>query len=203
MGIVASILGYERDEYYEILGSNKLYITSKKTTKTSKIIQSLNYIRAENLKQIMVPKIHTQVPFEILTGEDGVGFRVYLFHEDKEIFNEIEDRLINQRFAFPPSLGVVNFLSSIEYISTLDADSIKGNDYLSISTPIRVDQLKEIKIDMYEGRVIKERMAVDFDKDRLAKEIVSYIYDDMGSQINALVLDKVYQLSNGENIVFM
>jgi len=202
-GIVAAILGYERDEYYQVLDSDKLYITAKKLTTTSKIIQTLNYIRAENMKDIMIPKQYTQVPFEILTSENGVAYRVYLFHENKNIFDEIEERLINQRFVYPPSLGAVNFHSSINYVDTIDAIAVSSSDFISISTPIRVDNLKELKISSYRGRLIKEKMVVNFDTNRIAKEIASYIYDDDGNEIVAKVGDRIYQLSDGENIVFM
>lgn len=203
VGIIAAILGYERDEYYQVLDSEKLHITSRKMTPTNKLIQTLNYIRAENIKDIMIPKKHTQVPFEILTGENGIVFRVYLSHEKKEILNEIEDRLITRRFFYPPSLGGVNFLSNINYIDTVEAKEVYSQDYIRISTPIRTESLIELSIDSYKGKIIKERMVVDFDANRMAKEIISYIYDDEGNNIAAKVTDKVYGLSDGENIVFM
>lgn len=202
-GIVAAILGYERDEYYQLMDSNNLYITSRKLHSTSKIIQTLNYIKATSMTDIMIPNQHTQVPFEILTGENGVAFRVYLHHKDQEILNEIENRLKNQNYAYPPSLGTVNFHSSINYVGTIASKEVDCNGYISISTPIRTDYLKDIKIASYSGRLIKERMVVDFDNNRIAKKVASYIYDDDGNTIDAIVDNRVYQLSNGENIVFM
>lgn len=202
-GIVAAILGYERDSYYDILGADKLYITSKKMTKTSKIIQSLNYIRADSIRDIINPKLHTQIPFEMLTGDEGVCFRVYLSHNDNAIFNEIEERLINRNFAYPPSLGAVNFLSNISYINTIEGNLVKENNHIEISTPIRTDCLKDIKVDGYIGKVIRERMAVDFNSERMVSEVANYIYDDTGKTIYAMVSANIYKSSEGENILFM
>lgn len=203
IGLIASILGYERDEYYDIFDSEKMYITSKKLNSGSKILQSLNYIRAVNMREIMVPKTHTQVPFEILTGDNGVCFRVYLSYKNQDLFDQIEKRIIEGRFAYPPSLGTVNFNGSISYVGTVEAKFIRTDGYLSICTPIRLEHIKEMDINMYTGKVIKERMVVDFDSTRRAKKVASYIYDDDGKSISAVVKDGVFQLSNGDNIVFM
>lgn len=202
-GIVAAILGYERDTYYEVFNSNNLYITSRKMTKTSKIIQTLNYIKATSINAVMVPKEHTQVPFEMLTSKNGVCFRIYLSHKDKGVFDEIQKRLVEQKFAYPPCLGGANFLSSIDYIDTLEGYPLDEEDYIKIKTPIRTDYLKDLKIDAYIGKIIRERMAVDFNKDRTVKEITNYLYDDEGETIEAIVIDGLYRLSNDENIVFM
>ena len=75
-------------------------------------------------------KQYTPVPFEILTSENGVAYRV-LFHENKNIFDEIEERLINQRFVYPPSLGAVNFHSKINYVGTIDAIAVSSSILLA------------------------------------------------------------------------
>ena len=50
-----------------------------------------------------------------------------------------------------------------------------------------MDNLKELKIAHIEAGLIKERMVVNFDTNRIAKEIASYIYDDDGNEIVAKV----------------
>ncbi len=55
-GMVAALLGLERDSYYELLSSEKLHIAVRKIGKSKKIMQSLNYIRATGPKELIIQK---------------------------------------------------------------------------------------------------------------------------------------------------
>ncbi len=76
-GMIGALLGYDRDSYYEILGADKLKIAVKKMSKTRKIMQSLNYIKADSPGKLKFPKEHTQIPFEILVGDEIIKYRIY------------------------------------------------------------------------------------------------------------------------------
>lgn len=202
-GILAAILGLERDSYYDIFSSSKLKLAVRKLTATRKLLQTLNYMKATSASELISPKDHTQVPFEILTGEENVGFRIYLTHEDINLLNEIEIRIKNNKFAYPPYLGSANFGCNLSYRDTFDGVFIESEDYISINTVIKSDEIKEINIIDYSGRLIKERMPVDFSEDRIIKEVTTYIYDDEGNAINVKIKNKFIKLPNGEFITFM
>lgn len=202
-GIIAAILGLERDSYYDKFSSSRLKLAVRKLTATRKLLQTLNYMKATSMSELANPKDHTQVPFEILTGEDNIGFRIYLTYDDVNLLNEIETRIISNRLVFPPYLGSANFGCTISYKDTLDAMFMENKNYISINTVIRSDSIEEIDILSYSGRLIKERMPVDFYKDRIIKEVTTYIYDDEGKSIDVKIKNKLVKLSNGEHITFM
>lgn len=203
-GIVAAILGLERDSYYDKFCSERMQVAVRKLTATKKLLQTLNYIKATSMTELVTQKLgHTQVPFEVLAAEDNVGFRIYLTHDDVDILNEIESRIIKNKLVFPLYLGSASFGCSISYVDTLDAVFVENKDYIKIYTVIRSDEIEEINIADYSGRLIKERMPVDFSKDRVIKEVTTYVYDDEGNFIEVKIKDRFVRLSNGEEITFM
>lgn len=157
-GLIAAILGYERDSYYEILDSQKLNIGLKKLTPTRKIVQSLNYIKATSISHVIKPKEHTQVPFEIVTSEGNLGYRVYVNHIDERLMEDLEDRLKNNRFHYVPYLGVASFNLSIEFIGRFHGERKFDEDFVEISSIIRKSLIKEGGLDVnIEGIIVKEK----------------------------------------------
>lgn len=202
-GMIAAILGLERDSYYDKFSSERLKIGVRKLSGTKKLLQTLNYLKATSSSELINPKDHTQVPFEILMGENNLGYRIYLSYEEVDLLNEIEERLKDNRVFFPPYLGSASFSCRLSYIDTFEGESCVDEDYTSISTVLRADYVEEIDILSYSGRLIKERMPIDFFEGRRIKEVASYIYDDKGCPIDVKLKNEYIKLSDGEIITFM
>ncbi|MDO6354583.1 type I-B CRISPR-associated protein Cas5b [Caloramator sp. CAR-1] len=202
-GLIAAILGYERDSYYEILDSQKLNIGLKKLTPTRKIVQSLNYIKATSISHVIKPKEHTQVPFEIVTSEGNLGYRVYVNHIDERIMEDLEDRLKNNRFYYVPYLGVASFNLSLEFKGRFQGKLKFDEDFVEISSIIRKSLIKEGGLDVnIEGIIVKEKMPRDFLKDRIIKEIEDYIFEENGGPLRVKLNSYYYEI-NDEKIVLM
>lgn len=202
-GMIGALLGYERDSYYDILGVDRLNIGIKKMGKTRKIMQSLNYIKADSPGKLTFPEEHTQIPFEILVGDDEVRYRVYLHHEDKGIYEKIKIRIINNRPVFPLYFGCVPFSCYLQFVDEYEGIWANSSEYEFIATAIRHRKIKEIDIESIDGTLIKERMTRDFGKERVIKDVDSYIYEQEGKPLKVKVNGEYLHLSNGENILFM
>lgn len=203
-GIIAAILGYERDSYYDLFSVEKLNLAVKKISSTKKIIQSLNYIKATSSGEIINPNTHTQIPFEILTGNEGVAFRVYVNHIDSEIMHQFEDRIKNNKCFYTPYLGSAPFNCNINYIGRYEALEGSSNDYIDINTIIRQNLVVEngIKITGMNLNLVKEKMPRDFYEGRNIKEVTDYIFDEDGLPLN-VKLNGSYYTVNNENIVLL
>jgi len=202
-GLIAAILGYERDSYYEILDSQKLNIGLKKLTPTRKIVQSLNYIKATSISHVIKPKEHTQVPFEIVTSEGILGYRVYVNHIDERLMEDLEDRLKNNRFYYVPYLGVASFNLSLEFKGRFQGKLKFDEDFVEISSIIRKSLIKEGGLYVnIEGIIVKEKMPRDFLKDRIVKEIEDYIFEENGGPLRVKLNSNYYEI-NDEKIVLM
>lgn len=173
MGIIAAILGYERDSYYEKLSSDNMCVTAKKTTETYKIMQTMNYIRATSMTELIKQNQHTQVPFQVLTGKHGVGYRIYVSINNDEIMNELAHRLKNSQYGYNITLGTANFISSVNYVGTYRAENIILDEKLKLEVPVNIKYVESIDVT---GELIKEKMVRDFNEKREATEICDYIY---------------------------
>ena len=202
-GIVAAIMGYERDSYYEKFSSDKLRLAIKKINKTTKLIQTLNYTRATSMGELVKGVGPTQVPFEVLNSFQGVKFRIYLTYDDDLIFHEIERRVREGLFIYPPYLGSASFGCNISYIDTLEFEEIKSKEYINIEGVIRADFIEDINLKNYNGTLIKERIPVDFSKERNIIDVSSYVYDDEGKSLEIKINERIIKISNGEHIIFM
>ncbi|MCF6464459.1 type I-B CRISPR-associated protein Cas5 [Clostridium sp. Cult2] len=202
-GMIAALLGYERDSYYELLGADKLNIAVKKIGATRKIMQSLNYMKADSPGKLNSPTEHTQIPFEILTGDRNLRYRIFLYHIDDAIQDEIKKRTKNNRPVFPLYFGCAPFSCYIEYIDEYEWEWAISSEYKNITTVIDTSRISKINIESMDGSLIKERMTRDFSVGRTIKEVCSYIYEQEGRSLNVIIEGGFCRLSNGENIMFL
>ncbi len=206
-GIIAGILGRERDSYYEEFNSDRLHIAIKVESKIYSIMQTLNYIKATSPNGIFQPKEHTQIPFEVLTSYENIRYRIYAASNDKALIHELETRLINEKYVYPPCLGVAFFTGSIDYIGRAKIVEMENNEFIPISTVINVDDIDEIDISSIEDVVmLKELMPRDFKDGRNICKANSYLVTKEPRNIVAK-LNTPYFLAeyngNKENIMFM
>ena len=202
-GIIAALLGYDRDSYYELLNADNLHVAVKKMGRSRKIMQSINYMKATSSGELNSPKEHTQIPFELLVGDNNIRYRFYVTHEDEEVLEVIYERISRNRPVFPLYFGSAPFSCYIDYIDKLEWEWSQSDEYESISTVINNDKIQEIDIKNSRGYLIKERMPRDFNQDRVIKEVTTYIYEEEGKLLRAKIDGKYVKLSNGENIVFL
>ena len=208
-GLLASFLGLERDSYYEKMSSEKLHIAVRKNSPTRSITQTLNYIKATSVSKLNAPDDHTQIPFEVITGgnnEYKVSYRIYVA-SDEDYMDELQETLIKNKFAYPPSLGTVFFQGSVENVNLCEILPEEKEGYVKISSVLPAEEIEEIKCGEYQ--LVKERMPRDFGADRQVKKSGSYIFDQRGEVLNVKLKSGYYavkilnEIKERENIVFM
>ncbi len=202
-GIIAALLGYDRDSYYELLNADNLHVAVKKLGRSRKVMQSINYMKATSSGELNSPKEHTQIPFELLVGNNNIRYRFYVTHEDEQVLKEISERISKNRPVFPLYFGSAPFSCYIDYIDKLEWTWNENAEYELISTVINNDKIQEIDIINIEGHLMRERMPRDFGKGRVIKEVTTYVYEDEGRPLRARIDGKYARLSNGESIVFL
>lgn len=210
-GIIAAILGLERDSYYEEFSAEKVNLAVRKNNKTRKIMQSLNYMKITSRKHFEFPEDHTQIPFEIVLGEEGfVSYRIYFNSLDKKLMEELEKRLEEKKYHYTPSLGALPFSCNVEYIGKFKGE-VKDDKKVFISTVIPMSKIKERGIEIFdidekESILVKERMTREFKNQREIKSVESYIYDENTSKLpvklNSHYINIKY-MKEDENILFM
>lgn len=198
-GIIAAILGWERDSYYEVMSSKKVGIAVQKITQTRKIIQTLNYIKISDDKKNKTNKInisllspregHTQIPFEIICGEPEIRYRVYLKSENADIYEGLKKALQEEKSVFPIYLGAAPFSGVFEWVGEGELKQDDSREAKEIFTPVDVNCIEKLMWqDMQqECMLVKDRMPVDFLEGRYPVNTKSYLYDDRGGSIKVVL----------------
>lgn len=210
IGIIAAVLGKERDTYYKEFNKNNCDIALRINKKNEKIIQSVNYLRITSSNHFRRYEEHTQVPFEILVSEDKVSFRIYFHHKNPDIMKELLRRIKERRYVYPPYMGSAAFNCTLELVDYVDKDKVKERREkdIEINSIIPFHAIGKVFLDEAKDkiRLCKENMVSDFNENREGTEIYSYIIEENGYPIKIKSEKTVYKIEYKnieENIVFM
>ncbi len=125
MGIVAAVMGYDRDSYYEKLSSENLKIALGVKTNLKKTFHRVNNLKieAKNWAEFKGARLHTQTPFEIITplsiSEDELIYEIYLHFVDSGLSEFFKKKLLANQSTYNLSLGVAQFSCSIKDVNIL------------------------------------------------------------------------------------
>lgn len=206
MGIIAAIMGYEKDSYYSKLNSDSCYIGVRIMNEIYSFYQTINYMKIAKPGDIANPKQHTQIPFEVITSKDKVRYRIYVSFKEKSIFSDLENRLIKGKFVYPISMGTAFFLADIDFVDKVELEYIDSSDYHDIFTVIDVDKIEEFEVGSFRQKKIRtEIMPVNFLEDREIQKGKKYIFEKNGLPIKAKIKSNfMYKdLSSDINIIFL
>ena len=213
IGLIAGIIGLKRDSYYDVFSKEKAYIGISIKSKIKKIMETVNYIWAENISELNLSKRqHTQIPIEILTPldfNDSIRYRIYFYHNDKEIYKKVYELVKENKTIYPPYFGISEFIAKIEFIDLVKPE-IRKDKKIILNSVVNLDYIKNGKLVHKNGSLyIKERMPYDFDHDRRLKDTPKdFIIELNNGKVEVELEDELecllinYRLGT-ENIVFM
>lgn len=221
-GLIAGMLGIERDEYYEKFNCEKCKIGVSVRTPIRKIMQTVNYIRTKSLGEVNLSAGPTQIPLEIVLPskyDEQLNYRIYFYHAT-ELFDRLRKILEAKKFVYPPYLGISEFIAEIRYIDSIRDDKIElisnPSEPVEIVTPINAKQIQEGGLIFeYSSKetfqYIKERMPVEFTSERKIKKVGSFVYEKNNNVAKLKIEGDYYRIKYKdpekgeitENIVFM
>ncbi|AXF57067.1 type I-B CRISPR-associated protein Cas5b [Salicibibacter kimchii] len=211
-GLVAGILGYEKDNHYEVFSPENANIAVSVIGWPRKIIQTINYMFAKNKTDLNLSKGRTQIPVEFLfpsLDKHELTYRIFFRHADPNLQYDLKQRLKNQSYAYPPYLGLTEMLGKISWIEEATCEQITADDPIPIHTLSPIEQLKEnsVQFNVHSDQLFyqKERMPRFFNGNRYLQETMSYLIERSG-RIIAQPKEKYFQVQyqgKTENILFM
>ncbi len=158
MGMLASVLGFERDSYYEAMASDKLRIGLRTLSPLKKSFQRLNLLSIKSLGDAIKgggdftgKGGRIQTPFEVVSGmdisKDMVCYRIYLspLPIGLELFNSIKDKLESNKCHFNLTLGVANFSAQIRNVAYYDSiEASKSSEVIPLHSAVISDTVEEL-----------------------------------------------------------
>lgn len=221
-GLIAGLLGRERNKYYEEFSSEKCKIAVSIRVPIRKIMQTVNYVRTKSLGELNLSGGHTQVPLEIALPSSNfneIVYRIYFYHSG-ETFDKFKEILKKGKFVYSPYLGISEFIAETEFVDFIEKDKIEklsdSSKPVEIATVVNIKQIpREGLIFEFSSRgmfqYVKERMPLEFNSERKLKSGASFIYEKNHNKVIAKIKGDYYKIKYHdpekgdiiENIVFM
>ena len=176
-GIIAAIIGMERDSYYSIFKPENTFIAVDVIETVKMQIHTINYRNIED-------KGYVQIPLEVIMPLEGdmLRFRIYFSLTDQKIYDKLKERLSENRSYYPIYLGLSEFIASVEFLEEKDISTIIADKGIKISTIVGTDGLEILEIP--EGVVLcPEYMRLNFKEQRVLGRMVRYMYISSGNII--------------------
>src|SRR5699024_8531233 len=186
MGIIAAIMGWEKDSYYEQLASEHIHFGIRVLGPLKKSFQRLNFLSLKSTGDISKSfdsdfrgkRGRIQTPFEIVSAENikegEVSYQIFLAagKNGQQTFNAVKEQILNNKPIYNLSLGPANFQASIYEKNVYGSDNIQkksSNDFIKIHSAIPsvlVEELEFSKEDYDQYNFVEEDMLpADFVED--------------------------------------
>jgi CRISPR-associated protein Cas5h len=197
-GLVAGILGLERDSYYDLFSKDSSKISLRILNPIKKFRINLNYINTKEgflLSDIKKGK-RTQVQAEFLKD---VKYRIYLSLKDTEIMNQLFDLISNHKSVYTPALGISECLANFSLVGddfftiteVEGIDSVEINSVVPENSEIIIESGKKYGIIKSPGFMNNERVVTDY---------LEYYYEENGKPIK--IANSNYSKIGDDNVIF-
>lgn len=229
-GLIAGMLGKERDSYYEDFAVNKCKIALSIRKPLRKIMQTVNYIRTKKedgyttSRKVIEHFIERQIskyptPLELIVPQkfnDEIVYRIYFCCEGNDrIMDELHLMLKDGKTKYPLFLGLSEFLAKEKFIADVPSQNIKEykqGEPVEIVSVCNSEHISELEFDNG-GRALQyidEKMPLEFASVREIKKTASFIHEKNQKSIKARLKVSYIQITYNdqekvmrENITFM
>ena len=210
-GIIAAILGYERDSYYDKFRLNNCNIGIIVNNKIKKANHCMNYLKVENKNDLNGSKGRTQIPFEIVLPENlkdkengYVSYRIFYSSNEKmmqALYKKIDSKEYN-----PITLGTASFSAFIENCELYEDVKPRQTDgeFVEISSVIPVNKIHAIDSRGSGEKImmLTETIPYEFDDNRVLTAVGEVLFT-IDSKPILVKLGKPYYTINDQNVVFI
>lgn len=164
MGMVAAIMGWPKDSYYEILASENIRFGIRVLGPLKKSFHRLNFLSIKSVGDL-AKKLSSdfrgeqgrvQTPFEVVSGwhigRDEVSYQVFVscFENGANTFSDLKKHLMSKGPIYNISLGTANFTASIFDVCLLtdkEIEEIETDDFVQMHAALPTHLVKDLKFD--------------------------------------------------------
>jgi CRISPR-associated protein Cas5h len=167
MGMVAAIMGWPKDSYYEILSSENIRFGVRVMSPLKKSFHRLNFLSIKSVGDLAKnwssdfrgEQGRVQTPFEVVSGwnigQNEVVYQIFISCREngQNTFSELRKHLISKTPVYNISLGTANFTASIFDVCMLTTDEIEEketDDFIYMHTALPTEMVKELRFDKEE-----------------------------------------------------
>lgn len=197
-GLIAGMMGYQRDSYYEDFSRENIELAVKLVKPVNKVRVNQNLINTANRPYFNLydqDNPRTQIPYEYVRDPK---YRIYLGLKDEEIFESLSENLRHHKTVFTPSLGLSEHIANFEFIGEFEPIK-KESDDVEIDSVLPKNKVEINLKDVDEGmRWVVENIPMYMNEGRVVEEYAEVIFDSNG---NSIPLEEADYFEVGEDKV--
>ncbi|MDI3311372.1 MAG: type I-B CRISPR-associated protein Cas5b [Thermoanaerobacterium sp.] len=200
-GLIGAIGGIGKEDYLKVLSSDKCKLAVRILNPVKKMRIGLNLINTKDNFWIPLKKknheARTQVKMEILRDP---MYRIYFYHSDEYLFNDIVKKVQNHQNVYTVSLGLSEMIADYKFVGVKDAIETKNVETL-VSSVLPYKYILEDRIVFEDGKkYFKEKIPADMDEERIVLDYADVVYEANGKSIRSYVSNS--WVIDDEHIVF-
>lgn len=230
MGMLAAMLGLPKEEYYALLGSDKIRIGIALRSPVKKSFHRMNFLSVKGVGNMKADDLekgfrsdfrgtggHIQTPFEIVTGPnlqlDEVCYRIFVaaFEGGVDVFELLKDCVVNRKFRYSLSFGVAGFAAFVDDVLVYTGGMVEqrhaGGEFLSFDSAVISGKVSSLQYERSStfNFIEEELMPADFlaDHDRELAKMNRVLFTHNALPLEVTYSGLYYVLSGDQTIAFL
>jgi CRISPR-associated protein Cas5h len=200
MGVIAALLGRERDTYYEELALENARIGIALKTPFRSVMQTVNYLATDNQDWHGAQR-RIQIPLELILPRPPARFlryRIFFTSRNPNLLGELYERLSQGQYRYPLYLGLTECPAWAENPCLLPEVNLVSDpkDPLPMETVVPLPKLVELPdLQKLRGlRLLKDRIPLDFYPDRKLKAAADVVWEAEGRALPLKLKGEVFPI---------
>jgi len=203
IGIIAAILGIDKESYWQEFSLNNTRVAVKIMTPVKKIRTGVNVIETKSAGPMLNRiKQRSQIKYEYLKD---AHYRIYFSHNDVKLMNRLHEMLSAHKTVYTLSLGTAQMLADFTFVGRYKAQELYGKEYVQVHSvlPLPHDIEANNKMLMFEENrhYAKEVVSTRMSPDRKVLDYKTVLFD-MNALPVTTKLEGILKVGS-ENVVFM
>lgn len=194
MGVLAAVMGYPRDSYYEALASEHIRLGLSVLSPLKKSIHRVNWLKVEGASDFRGRSQHTQTPFELVSSrnlaQDLIRYRVYVAARPggETVFEQVRAQLEARLQVFAVSLGPANLGGTLGMVRTYSGlrEEMGTGGRMDMQSVVNADRVEQVAWDGESRLLVEEElMPADFvaNEDREVRRMIRCLYTTDGAPL--------------------
>ena len=202
-GMLASVMKFERDSYYNLFSPEKLKISVAISSGTAitKQMQSINYLHfkyhnflSKGTGEIKKLNMHSQCKLELLFAREGrIGYTVYvsaISEESVKFIDDIEKRLLGGNLGYGVYLGQRQFMARIDSVQTYETNKKSFIEFSNYIDSICLEEnVVSISSDSNDVHMTIDQMPIQMISKQQGRELQAVkrvLFEQSGKRIHGL-----------------
>lgn len=183
MGLIGAICGLGKDEYMEVLASDRANLAVSIINPIKKMRLAENLIDTEKGVLMGRIKTRTQIRFEFVKD---ARYRVYVNLSDDERHATLQAMLEAHQSVYTPCLGISEHIANFNYVGSCRADIVSPGDHVDVISAINDDLIDDLMIEP-DKEYFSEVMPCDLNAERVPQRYAKIIYEKSGKPMRARI----------------